>query len=252
MHNEKDFFAQEKDVAIDELLNAFVDARVETKFPTNKKCFDEDVNVYISHLLFAISMPNYSYVAEQYVSLKKHDVDVLVDMAEDDYLKYFVYKVNADNLLLQLGLYHDFNVIQEVDGKALDMDGREAYIKRAKQYYQKAASLNRSIHRKKTALYDVLMKLSKHLDGYLNALGVLRKDYYFFANFFEDPEFYEFTENLSEYEKDIQFKAKQDQFLALYSDWLNGEKSDRVRSEINQLCTDMQSLDPSFKFYLEE
>ena len=71
---------------------------------------------YISHLLFAVSMPNYGYIAEQYVSLDPKEVDVLVEMADDNYLKYFVYKVNADNLLLQLGLYHDFDVLQSVEG----------------------------------------------------------------------------------------------------------------------------------------
>ena len=54
-----DITNQERDSAIRYLLGAIMQTRQASNFPSNYYTFDEDVNVYLAHLLFAISLPEY-------------------------------------------------------------------------------------------------------------------------------------------------------------------------------------------------
>lgn len=237
----------QKESIINKLLDEFIIAREKADFPVNSKGFDEDVNLYIGHLLFAVSMPNYSSITEQYISFHNAEVNVLADMAEDSYLKYFIYKVNADNLLIHLGIYQDLSYRDY--HKALHTDVIE-FIDDAKEFYGKAIQLNKKIYKRKTAIADVLVKLAKNIDLYIKALMYMRKSFFQFLNRFEDDEFSSFLDHMKLYERKMEFTNKQNVFLDLYSRWLK-DKSDSLRSEINKICTELHDLDPSFNFNLD-
>ncbi len=235
-----------KEEAVNSLLSSFVNAREQVKIPSLIKGFDEDVNLYIAHLLFAVSVPNYAAITGQYISLYTPEVRVLADMAEDLYLKYFIYKVNADNLLLHIGVYRD--LLYKKPKKAMKKD-IESYVKDAASFYAEAASLNKKIYKRKTAISEVLMKISKNIRYYLEALFYVRKDFFRFLNCFEDKEFFSFIENMKKYEKKVEFERKQDIFLDLYAKWLK-KKSKNLKTEINRVCEDLRALDPNFNFKL--
>ncbi len=252
MQDEKYFFTDlEKNAAVNNLIDYYVKAREKVDFVTNKKCFDEDVNVYVCHLLFAYAMPNYNYITEQYISLVPEEVRMLVDMAEDSYFQYFIYKVNGDNLLLHLGLFNDLHMLKPKK-KSSDATERELnYVELAKYYYQQAAQCNRKIHKRKTALSEVLLKLVKYFDQYAKALNYVRREYYFFYDCFEDTEFSKFSNEVKSYEKNMCLKTKQDLFLDLYSQWQR-RKTTTLRKQINKLCGELHALDPNFTFKMEE
>lgn len=236
-----------KDVVINSLLNDFLAARERAKFPTNKESFDEDVNLYIAHLLFAISMPNYNGITEQYISLRESEVRVLADMAEDKYLKYFIFKVNADNLLVHLGIFQD---LLYSDKPKTRSKTEKQYLEDAQAFYDEAAQLNKKIYRRKTAIAEVLMKLSKNLPQYAKALSFMRKTYFLFHNRFEDNEFSEFLDHMKTYEKRMELEKKQNVFLDLYSQWLE-KKTPSLRQKINSICQELHEIDPSFTFSLD-
>lgn len=252
MDNEQQFFnvpnSSQKDTVINEFLEKLNLAREKAGFPTNSKGFDEDVNLYISHLLFAVSMPNYKSITEQYISLHQPEVNVLADMAEDNYLKYFIYKVNADNLLIHLGIYQDLASLEYY--KKLPSDTQE-YLENAREFYQKSLQLNKKIYKRKTAIFDVLSKLIKNIDGYVNSLSYLRKSFYLFLNRFEDNEFSAFLDHMKLYENKMDFSAKQNLFLDLYSKWLK-DKNPILKEQINSLCNELHMLDSSFNFSIDE
>ncbi|MBN1492730.1 MAG: hypothetical protein JW938_01135 [Candidatus Omnitrophica bacterium] len=251
MQDEKYFFTDlEKNAAVSSLLDFYIKARESTNFPTNKKCFDEDVNVYICHLLFAFAMPNYNYITEQYISLVPDEVRMLVDMAEDNYFQYFIYKVNGDNLLLRLGLFDDLKHGVIKKGHKIVTD-KVDYRELAKYYYQQAARCNRKIHKRKTALSEVLLKLVHHFDHYAKALKHVRRDYYFFYDCFEDEEFSKFSSEVKDYEKGMSLKAKQDLFLDLYSQWLR-KKTQTLKKQLSKLCLELRGLDPTFSFKIDD
>ena len=251
MQDEKYFFTDmEKNAAVNTLLDYYIKARETINFATNKKCFDEDINVYICHLLFAFAMPNYNYITEQYISLVPDEVRMLVDMAEDNYFQYFIYKVNGDNLLLRLGLFDDLKYGAIKKGQKAIAE-KVNYQELAKYYYQQAARCNRKIHKRKTALSEVLLKLVRHFDNYAHALRHMRRDYYFFYDCFEDQEFSKFSTEVKEYEKGMCLKVKQDLFLDLYSQWLR-KKTQTLKRQLNKLCTELRVLDPRFSFKVED
>lgn len=236
-----------KEEIINGLLSSFVKAREKVNCPSNFKGFDEDVNLYISHLLFAISIPNYTSITEQYISLHDSEVKVLADMAEDQYLKYFIYKVNADNLLVHLGAFQDLSYKKHSRALNKTIDD---YLKDAQEFYLAAAQLNRKIYKRRTAIADVLLKLSKNLESYIKSLAFMRKDFFLFLNRFEDQEFSSFLDSMKSYEKKIEYEGKQNLFLDLYAQWLK-RKSSTLKTKINKLCIELHELDSSFVFTLE-
>ena len=236
-----------KESAINLLLDSLISARKKAKFPSNAKGFDEDVNLYMAHLLYAMSMPNYTSITEQYISIYNAEVRVLADMAEDKYLKYFILKVNADNLLVHMGIFQDLNRRQDRKNQQKDID---AYMCDAQDFYMSAAQLNKKIYRRKTAIADVLSKLAKNLPLYVKVLSFMRKDFFLFLNRHEDSEFGTFLDHMKLYEKKMEFEKKQNLFLDLYSQWLK-KKTSMLRLKINNICKELHELDPTFNFKLE-
>lgn len=250
MQNDKELFVDmDKNEAIRVLQDCFVDAREKISFPTNSKIFDEDVNVYIAHLLCSYAMPNYTYVSEQYISVDSEAVHMMVSMAEDDYSRYFIYKVNADNLLLHIALFKDLPAISGVRFKSVT-EYESFFSDLAKEYYREAAKYNRKVNKRKTALGDVLLKVVKYFKLYGRAVHAVRKDYYFFYNYFDDGDFQEFATELYACEKEMLFQKKQDRFLGLYAKWLK-TRSKRLRSMIDKLCDELHALDETFLFKIQ-
>lgn len=58
-----------------------------------------------------------------------------------------------------------------------------------------------------------------------------------------------FFENLSAYERELEIRNKQDQFLDLYNQWL-ATKNNAIKDKVNTLAEELKSLDNNFKFTL--
>ena len=59
---------QERDSAIGFFLNSLLKSRSACRLTSNQIEFDEDVNIYLAHLLFAASLPDYQGAVERYLS----------------------------------------------------------------------------------------------------------------------------------------------------------------------------------------
>ena len=125
-----DISRQERDSAIRYLLGAILNCRRESKFPSNYYVFDEDVNVYLAHLLFAVSLPDYHDMAEPYLSMETSNIIQWVKGTEDRTIRYFIFKVNADHILLHTAVFDD-----------LAGDNKQKFFKRSSQHYRELAQL---------------------------------------------------------------------------------------------------------------
>ncbi len=244
-----DFSKEEKDYAIRFLLDAVIRSRGNCGMPSNYKDYDEDVNVYLAHLLFAVSTSTYQKLIQKYLVIYPTDLVNLVENADDNYVKYFIYKINADNLLVHLSVFQDLmrnmNMKNNLCGK-----NEEQFSQTARSYYEQAALFNQRIYRKKTAVGDVLDKLARHFDQYCLILQVTRKDFFHFANRFKDLEFSEFIRNMNDYERNVVLKEKQDTFLDLYQEWVKNKNDESLRERINKLCEEIHQLDSQFQFHV--
>ena len=210
--------------------------------------YSEDVKLYLSHLLYVSSMPSYKSVVNPYISLRKRDVILLVDMAQDLYLKYFIYKVNADNILVHVGVLKD--VLYEEDPDKLRTELNE-YIETAQLFYEKAAEYNTEIYRRTTAISKVFGALSKDAFSYVRILSHLRKDYFLFLNTFQDDVFSQFLDSMKLYEDERELEYKKNSFLDVYTVWKKRKTKD-LEDQLRVLSDEIHALDPSFTFSLDE
>ena len=233
---------QERDSAIRYLLGAILRSRIETGMDRAVAEFDEDVNVYLAHLLFAIALPEYHDLAEPYISNESHDVLRWVKATEDRTIRYFIFKVNADHLLVHLALFED---LMKKPGRNLFRPTHNHYSELGKIYYEQASTYHTRIYRKKTGVGEVLEKLGRHFNIYLDLLRVVRRDYLHFVTRFRDQAFDRFLEELNHYERESSKKIKTDHFLDIYSQWLK-TKDPSLEPEIHRLLQELRQIDADF------
>src|SRR6188768_3736038 len=87
------------------MINCLLYSRMETGLVSNQDFYDEDVNVYLAHLLHSFINPDYVEQSKKYLS--KYDADVFKRLSNstDARLKYSIYKTNADFLLVSIGIF---------------------------------------------------------------------------------------------------------------------------------------------------
>jgi hypothetical protein len=243
-----DISKQERDSAIRYLLQTVISSRGESKFPSNYYTYDEDVNVYLAHLLFAVSLPEYHEMAEPYLSTDTSDILRWVRATEDRTIRYFIFKVNADHLLMHTSIFNDLTAKKP---KKLFSRSDKHFLEVAKLYYEQAAAYHKKIYRKKTGVGDVLTKLSHYFEDYQGVLKHVRREYFHFVNSFKDNAFDEFVGEVSTYESSTTLKEKMDLFLDLYGQWLES-KNPILVNEITQLVAQIKQVDPGFDFNLEQ
>lgn len=129
----------------------------ETK--ANEMKYDEDVNQYITLVLAELVNPKSLALANKYLVNLKSDAGQVATDLEERSKKYFVYKVNADFLLLNLGLFNpDTNLLGT------------AYFDKGESYYFSAASSLKAITGGRSGQSDVLEKLSLKFGKYVEIL----------------------------------------------------------------------------------
>ena len=239
-----DISKQERDSAIRYLLQTVIKSRCEGKFPSNCYTYDEDVNVYLAHLLFAVSLPEYHEMAEPYLSTDTSDILRWVRATEDRTIRYFIFKVNADHLLMHTAVFDD---LKGKRSKKFFKKSDKHYQEIAKLYYEQAAAYHKRIYRKKTGVGDVLTKLAHYFECYQDVLMQIRRDYFHFVNSFRDHAFDQFVGQMRQYENKTQCKEKMDHFLDLYAQWMES-RNPILANEIMCLMVEIKELDPEFHF----
>src|ERR1051325_10148890 len=146
------------------MINCLLYSRMETGLVSNQDFYDEDVNVYLAHLLHSFINPEYVEQSKRFLS--KYDTDVFRRLATstDARLKYLVYKTNADFLLISMGIFD--NPIMAAASRSRVQPSEEAYIGRGKAYYHFAYTYSQQMPRKKAGVADVLEKLSHGFEKY--------------------------------------------------------------------------------------
>lgn len=236
---------QERDSAIAFLLDALLKSRNACHFPSNSngdEFFDEDVNIYLAHLLFAASLPDYQSAIKRYLSTSINDMNELIEKNDDRIVRYFIYKVNADHLMVHMGIFQNMGAEKHLFGKT-----EEQYASMAKTYYEQAADFSQRIYRRKTAIGSVLGKLAVSFDRYKAVLHHVRKDFFHFMNYFNDQNFGKFCEDINRYSHEESKNQVIDQFLDAYAEWIQ-TKDLSLHLKLEQLAKKIRELDPQFSF----
>jgi hypothetical protein len=238
------------------VMKCLLYSRMETGLVSNKDYYDEDVNVYIAHLLNAFFSPEYVQHAAKYLSPYDTEVFDKISQSTDARLKYSLYKTNADFLLISLGIFDNPRAAHNGGGKSdevWDEPGQKpvetAHVGRGKAYYHFAYTFSQQIHSPSAGITEVLEKLSIGFDKYTRILTHMRGEYLDLMQRLSKGEVYHLERSVNESQIKEQLRNKQDELLDLYLEWKR-TKDDSVREKLNLIVGEIRKLDPHFNFEL--
>lgn len=239
---------EDRESAIYFLLESILKAKDQSQDLTRTLSFDEDVNIYLAHLLFAISLPEYHDMADPFLSTDSHEVFEWVRETEDPMLRYFIFKVNADHLLVRSTIFNPDpqlakRFLFKKDSKEETNEERLAAI----LYYNQASRCHAGVYDKKTGVGEVLGKIASQFDVYRQILAGVKEDYFKFIECFREQAFQHFLVKLNGYEKDHLRDIKMEQFLDAYQGWLS-TKAPELKNKILHLAQELGQLDAQFHF----
>ena len=229
------------------MINCLLYSRMETGLVSNQDCYDEDVNVYLAHLLHSFINPEYVEQSRKFLS--KYDTDVFRRLATstDARLKYQIYKTNDDFLLVSIGLFD--TPAAAGAARARLQPSEEAYVGRGKTYYHFAYTYSQQMHRKNAGVSEVLEKLSKGFEKYLRILSHMRGEYLDLMKRFSQGEVYHLERSVDEHSRQETLRVKQDELLELYSAWRSAPLPETVES-LERVVSEIRQINPAFRFEL--
>ncbi len=152
--------------------------------------YDEDVNQYITLTLAELANPQTLPLINKYLVSLRSDIGQEAVSFDDRAKMYLAYKINADFLLLNLGLFNsDSNLLGD------------AYFDKGETYYYSAASSLKAIKGGRSGLSDVMEKLSERFGKYVEILRAMKnrhENYFSFHVRIPDPELRRFEKELAE------------------------------------------------------
>ena len=131
------------------ILEILLKTRVKLHLDTDEEAYDEDVNAYLGGLLVSYIDPHHLLAISEVLS--KYDMDVYqaVVRAQDHVETYRIYKANADDLLVSLGIFHRF------------WRGEKGEVVRLKRYYDCASECQKRFYRKPIAVGLIQSRISE-------------------------------------------------------------------------------------------
>jgi len=228
------------------MINCLLYSRMETGLVSNQDFYDEDVNVYLAHLLHSFVNPEYVEQSRKFLS--KYDTDVFrrLSNSTDARLKYLIYKTNADFLLVSIGIFD--NPGAAVTPRRLQ-PAEEAYIGRGKTYYHFAYSYSQQMHRKNQGVSEVLEKLSVGFEKYIRILSHMRGEYLDLVQRLSGGEVYHLERSVNEHQQQELLRVKQDELLESYSAWKTDPCVAREK-DLERIVGEIRQINPSFRFEL--
>lgn len=164
------------------VLRMLLKARLDLGMSDPPSIDEEGVNAYLGGLLVSYIDPQQLAAIAMDVAPRDTDLHLAIDQAMPDKARmYRIYKVNADDLLISLGIFHRF------------APERRAQLPRIKQYYGCACEIQKRIYGKWTALAQIQAKLSEGTQRYLALLSQTRKDYLHFVEQISDENLAQLT-----------------------------------------------------------
>lgn len=217
------------------IMEMLLKTRLKLHLETNRELYDEDVNTYLAGLLVSYIDPKYLKAISEVLS--RYDIDVYqaVTKSEDRVQVYWIYKVNADDLLVSLGLFHRF------------WKQNQGELARMKRYYTYASEYQRRIYGKATAVGEIQTKLAGWSERYLEILASARSDYLHLIEQVKPEDLAAFCQRLEKLEQELPLKAKQDELLDAYLAWVKGSREPELRKRLFRLIDEMKQFDPNFQ-----
>ena len=240
------------------MMRSLLHSRLDLDESAEEGAGEEDVNVYLAHLLQAFSDPAYLEGAKPYLHRYDHEVFRRLARSTDARLKYKIYKTNADFLLVSIGVFDNpelalLSRLPRVSRRLYRRNlepSESAVMGRGRTYYEFAYQYSQLVPRRRPALTQVLEKLSEGFDRYTRILAHLRGEYLDIVAELSRGEVYHLERTVNSQRQREVLRERQDAFLDAYADWRRTH-ADAERRRLDEAVKALQEVDPSFRFDLE-
>lgn len=228
------------------MLNCLLHSRVNIGIESNSEVYDEDVNVYLAHLLNAHIDPRYLLRVSRYVLPTDTDVASSLGCSADFRTRYETYKANADFLLMAVSVFDLFDEPRHSRPHHLRTP-KQVYIGRASLYYSIASSYATKLARGESSIADTLLKLSDGIDDYVRILSYMRGQYLDFIRRYSPGELFHLDRVLKQIEKDETIEQMRNEFLETYHAWMK-EGTPELKRRLMEQAELLREVDPTFDF----
>jgi hypothetical protein len=228
------------------MLNCLLHSRVQTGLESNTEFYDEDVNVYLAHLLNSHMDPRYLARSAGLVAIDDSALYRMIADADTDRQRYDVYKANADYLLMAVAVFDIFDERHCHHRVAFHIP-KTTYIARAAAYYGLASSYACRVGRGTTPIAETLAKLSEGIETYVQILMHMRGQYLNFIKRYSDGELFHLERCMEDIKRDEVIEERRNEFLDVYHAWMNTHEE----GLLEQLCETarlLREVDPKFEF----
>ncbi len=231
------------------MMNALLHSRMEAGFPSNDDCFDEDVNVYLAGLLASLVYPLREADRTRGTPCGDASLFEAAGAAAGTRERFDLYRRAGDSLLVSLGIFKNARSRRPDSVPHLALSDA-AHIGRGKAYYAIARAYAAQIHRRNTAIGEVLGKLSDNFERYLGVLSLMGGEHLNIFKQLSQGELYHLESAPRPVERSADLAARYDRFLDRYSVYLR-DKSASARDALVAAVEGVREMDPSFSFDLD-
>jgi hypothetical protein len=228
------------------MLNCLLHSRVHTGIESNSEFYDEDVNVYLAHLLNAHIDPTQTAHTAECIAPDDATVHRMIADAPNDRQRYRVYKANADFLLIAVTVFDVFED-RHYNRHPAFHTSRDSHIGRAALYYALAASYAARLGPGGGALAPTLLKISEGIESYVRILAYLRGHYLDLIRRYSVGELFHLERSIQEIERGETIEHMRNEFLDTYHAWLKTGVSD-LKEKLSEQARLLKEVDPSFEF----
>ncbi len=230
------------------MMDHLLYSRMDCGYPSNDERYDEDVNVYLAGLLESLIFPIMHGEARKQVTPYDLDLFESIAGANDPRAAFNLYRLNADSILLSLGIFDNPRASRPDSIPHLGLS-RDAWLGRGKAYYSIAQSYRVQADRRSTAMSDIMGKLSEGFEKYLKVLSTMKSEYMNILGRISEGEMYHLDRAVRGEEIRKELGALHDEFLDAYSEYMRNP-SDAAREAVGEKAARIRSLDPDFSFEL--
>ena len=240
------------------MMRSLLHSRVDLGMISGEDLEEEDVNVYLAHLLQSFTDPAYLEGSRPFLHRYDHEVFGRLATSTDARLKYKIYKTNADFLLVSIGVFD--NPAQTLMGRVPGASGsggrrrmeptEAASIGRGRNYYHFAYEYSQLVNRHNPGITDVLEKLALGFDRYTRILAHLRGEYLDLVQELSRGEIYHLERSVNREQERETLRQMQDALLDAYADWKRS-RSPEDRQRVIEAANAIRCVDPAFTFEVE-
>ena len=230
------------------MLNCLLHSRVHTGIESNSEVYDEDVNVYLAHLLNAHIDPK--YLSRLAARIATHDAELfrMISECDDDRQRYEIYRSNADFLLMSVAVFDTAGRRNPARPLPFQIP-REVYVGKAAAYYSLASSHAMKLGRGTTTIAETLAKLSDGIDSYVRILSYMRGQYLDFIKRYSPGEIFHLERSIDEIRAREILEERRNAFLDVYNAWRKTGDGD-LREKLADSARLLKEVDPTFRFDL--